>query len=174
MDTIIQLWAGIDWVGLGVWTLTICLMLVGIAGSVLPILPGPLLIFIGGVLHTFLRPQSGMSVAGIVLLALFLVIAYAVDIGSSALGAKWFGASRWGIAGVLLGGLVGLFFGIPGLLLGPILGGLFCEIVIAEREWRAGVKGTWGAVVGTGIGLVLRLGISIVMVVVFLVDALWW
>ena len=174
MDSIQHWFGSIDWACYGVWALTLTLLVVGILGAILPFLPGPMILFVAGVLHTWLRPESGMSGWGIAILGLLLVFAYAVDFASSAMGAKWFGASRWGIGGVVVGGLVGMFFGIPGLLIGPIAGGLLAEVFLAKRDWKSGVKSTWGSVVGTGVGLVARLGISIVMVLVFLADALWW
>lgn len=162
------------WAGAAVWTLTICLLVLGVVGSVLPLLPGPLLIFLAGLIHTFLRPESGMSWPGIIVLALLLVIAYVLDFVSGAIGAKWFGASRWGIAGVFIGGVVGLFFALPGLILGPVVGGLAFEIIFAEKQVRPAIKSTWGAVLGTTAGLILRLIISLAMVATFLIDALWW
>ena len=174
MDTLEAWLSSIDWNLIGVWTLTICLLVVGVIGAVIPFLPGPMLLFVAGVLHTLLRPESAMSPWGIALLGLLLVVAYVVDFASSAMGAKWFGASRWGVAGVIIGGIVGMFFGIPGLLVGPVVGGLSFEIFLAKRDWRSGVKSTWGSVVGTGVGLAVRLALSLAMVIVFLIDTLWW
>lgn len=173
METLQQWWSGIDWAMLGVWSMTITLLIVGLLGTVLPLLPGPMILFLAGALHTILRPESGMSFWGLVLLAVLLAVAYAVDIASGAMGAKWFGASRWGMAGVLVGGLAGLFFGLPGLVIGPLAGGLVFEVALAKREWKEGMKSTWGSVVGTGVGLLLRVGVSLVMVAVFFIDALW-
>jgi len=59
--TTIHFFTTMPWQMWGVWSLTICLLLVGIIGSVVPFLPGPLLIFAAGILHTVLRPESGMS-----------------------------------------------------------------------------------------------------------------
>jgi uncharacterized protein YqgC (DUF456 family) len=164
----------VPWACIGVWTLTLSLLVLGVIGSVLPLLPGPLLIFVAGVIHTLLRPESAMSWQGLVVLGLLTVIAYLFDFVSGAMGAKWFGASRWGIAGVFIGGIVGLFFSLPGLILGPIVGGLAFELLFAKKEMRPAMKSTWGTIVGTGAGLVLRLAISLAMVAVFFVDALWW
>ena len=164
----------IQWAGIGVWSLTISLLVLGVIGSVLPLLPGPLLIFVAGVIHTLLRPESAMSWQGLVALGLLTAIAYVLDFASGAMGAKWFGASRWGLMGVLVGGIVGFFFSLPGLILGPIVGGLVFELWFAKKEMRPAMKSTWGTIVGTGAGLVLRLAISLAMVAVFFVDALWW
>ncbi|MBK8094355.1 MAG: DUF456 domain-containing protein [Verrucomicrobiaceae bacterium] len=164
--------SGIPWEILGVWSLTITLLVVGFIGAIIPFLPGPFLIVIAGVLHTFLRPESGMSTPGIVLLVLLFGLAYAVDFFSGMVGARWFGASAWGIWGVLVGGLVGIFFGPFGLLLGPLVGGFAFEMIFAKRRMQPAMKSTWGTIVGTGVGLVLRIGISVAMIATVLVDTL--
>lgn len=168
-------WAStVDWAMWSVWTLTCVLMLTGLAGTVLPLLPGPVIIFIAGVLHTFLRPESAMSWWGIALMALLLALSFVVDFASGALGTKHFGGSKWGIWGVVIGGIVGLFFGLPGLIVGPIAGGYIAERYVAKKEFHPAVKATWGTVVGTTLGMVVRIGLSVAMVAVFFVDALWW
>lgn len=163
-----------QWSGAAVWTLTISLLVLGVIGSVLPLLPGPLLIFVTGLIHTWLRPESGMSWPGIILLGLLLVLAYVLDFASGAFGAKWFGASRWGIAGVFIGGMAGMFFPFPGLIVGPLVGALAFEMIFAEKQVRPAIKSTWGALLGTTAGLILRLVVSLAMVATFLIDALWW
>lgn len=172
--SITQWFSSVDWAMWGTWTLTSALLVVGLAFTVLPLLPGPLIIFAGGIVHTILRPQSGMSWEGIALFSLLLVVSYVVDFMSGAVGTKWFGGSKWGVIGVIIGGVVGLFFGLPGLILGPIIGGFAAEKWIAKKDFHPAAKATWGSVVGTTLGMLIRLGISVAMVAVFLVDALWW
>lgn len=162
----------IDWSLWGVWTLTITLLIVGLAGTVLPLLPGPVIILVAVVVHKFLRPETGVSWS-IPALVLLVLASYAVDFLSGAVGTKWFGGSRWGIVGVVIGGLVGLFFGFVGLIVGPIIGGLVAELFIARKKMGPAVKATWGSVVGTTLGLAVRIGISIAMVVVFMFDVIW-
>lgn len=165
--------SGLPWSTLGVWSLTITLLITGFIGAVVPFLPGPFLIVIAGILHTLLRPEGGMSTLGIVLLVLLFGLAYAVDLLSGMMGARWFGASSWGIWGVLVGGIVGLFFGPVGLLLGPLIGGFSFEMLFAKRQLRPAMKSTWGTVIGTGVGLILRIGISVAMIATVLIDILW-
>jgi uncharacterized protein YqgC (DUF456 family) len=88
------------------------------------------------------------------------------------MGARWFGASRWGIAGVFVGGLIGLFFAPVGFIVGPLLGGLGFELVFAKKRMAPAVKSTWGTLLGTGLGLVLRLVLSLGMILTVLVDIL--
>ena len=173
-DAISQFFTSMPWGMWSVWMLTICLLIVGLIGSVVPFLPGPLLIFVAGIVHTVLRPESAMSVWGIVILSLLLVIAYVLDFVSGAMGARWFGASRWGIAGVFIGGVVGMFFMPFGLVLGPLIGGIAFELLFAKMRLHPAAKSAWGSLLGTGVGLVLRLVVSFAMVATFLLDALMW
>ncbi|MDB6138231.1 MAG: hypothetical protein JWO94_1303 [Verrucomicrobiaceae bacterium] len=162
-----------DWSAYGVWTLTSVLMAVGLAGAVLPLVPGPLLIFIAALLHVLLRPQTGVTWWCVALLGLLALVAYGLDFASGAMGTKWFGGSRWGIAGVLIGGVAGLFFPFPGLIVGPLIGGFVFEMLFAKKNMGMAVKSTWGALVGTGMGLVLRVMVSLAMVAAFFLDAFW-
>jgi hypothetical protein len=169
-----QFFTSMPWDVLGVWSLTICLLIVGIIGSVVPFLPGPLLVFAAGVVHTLLLPEQGMSVWGFVALTLGVVLSYVIDFVSGAVGARWFGASRWGIAGVFVGGLVGIFFGPLGWVLGPLIGGVAFELVFAKKRLQPAAKSAWGSLLGTGVGLVLRLIVALGMVAVFFLDVLVW
>lgn len=162
-----------DWPAIGVWTLTVVFLVGGLIGSVVPFVPGPLLIFIGCVLHVWLRPQSGMgwwSVAGE---AVLVLIAYAVDFLSGAVGSKWAGGSRWGMAGVIVGGIVGLFFGFVGIIVGPLIGGFVFELIFAGKKLAHAAKSTLGTATGMGVGLLARLVISGVMIGWFLYETLW-
>ncbi|TDU81059.1 hypothetical protein EI77_00361 [Prosthecobacter fusiformis] len=173
-EAVSQAFQGIPFEVMGVWTLTVCLLLAGLIGSVLPLVPGPLLLFMAGIIHTLLLPEAGMSWQGIVLLSVWLVVAYVVDFAAGAMGARWFGASRWGIAGVFVGGIVGLFFAPLGFILGPLAGGLLFELLFAKKRMAPAVKSTWGTLLGTGVGLIARLAISFAMVATVLMDILWW
>ncbi len=170
----VHFFTALPWDVLGVWSLTICLLIVGIIGSVVPFLPGPFLIFIAGVVHTLLLPGSGISVWGFVALSLGLVLSYVVDLASGAMGARWFGASRWGIAGVFIGGIVGMFFVPVGLILGPLIGGVTFELIFAKKRLQPAAKSAWGSLLGTGVGLVLRLIVALGMMAVFFLDVLVW
>ena len=170
----ISSWFGsVDWNFWGVWTVTSLLLLAGWIGSFLPLVPGPLLIFVGCAWHSWLRPRSGLGLWGILLELLFVVGAYVLDFSSGAMGSKWFGGSRWGIVGVFLGGLVGIFFSLPGLILGPIIGGLLFELAFAGKAIRPAIKATWGSVLGTGLGLLGRGLIGTLMVAYFMIRAIW-
>ena len=170
----VHFFTSMPWDTLGVWSLTICLLIVGIIGSVVPFLPGPLLIFAAGIVHTVLLPEAGMSAWGIVLLSLGVVLSCVIDFVSGAMGARWFGASRWGIAGVFVGGIVGMFFAPFGLILGPLIGGVGFELAFAKKRLQPAAMSAWGSLLGTGVGLVLRLIVALGMVAAFLLDVLMW
>lgn len=157
-----------------VWCLTASLMIIGVLGTIVPLLPGPVLLFVAGGLHTLLLPDQGMSLWGLALMALLLAGTFAVDFLSGAVGSKWFGGSRWGFWGVLVGGVVGLFFGPLGLIFGPLIGGFAFEIFFAKKRFNPAMKATWGTVVGTTMGMVLKLGLSLAMVFCFVVDVFFW
>lgn len=151
------------------WTLTVLLMLVGLAGTVLPLIPGSVLILCGAVLNYFTLESVGwVTLLGLTML---MLLAQALDIVSGSIGAKWFGATRWGAIGALAGGVVGLFFGIPGILLGPLCGALVGELLGGKGILPAG-KSTWGTLVGTTAGIAAKLGVGLVMIAWFVIAAL--
>jgi uncharacterized protein len=117
------------------WTVTILLMLIGLAGTVLPLLPGTTIILAAAVLHHLMlgaeKSVGWWTIAG---LAALTAVSYLVDFFSGAVGAKWFGATRWGAIGGLLGAIVGIFFGIIGVFVGPLVG-----VLVGRDHWREGI-----------------------------------
>ena len=103
-------------------------------------------------------------------LGLILAVAYLIEFLSSAAGARWFGASQWGVWGVIIGGIVGFFFGLPGLVLGPIIGAFAFEILFAKQRIKPATKSTVGTVVGTVAGMVVKLVLALLMVGLFFAD----
>ncbi len=154
------------------WTLTLALMLAGLAGTLLPVLPGTTVILAAAVMHHLAlgeaRSIGWWGIAGLVALT---VLSYVVDFGSAALGAKQFGATRWGAAGGLLGTVVGMFFFPLGIFLGPLIGVLLGELIGGQGLLPAG-KSTWGTFLGTTAGIVGKLAIASAMIAWFLVAAL--
>ena len=156
------------------WVLTALLMMVGLIGSVVPFLPGAALILAGAVVHQLMLGE-GSSVGWWVIggLAVMAASSYVVDILASALGARRYGASKWGAWGGFIGAIVGLFFGIPGLLLGPVIGVLAGELILARKELGPAAAASWGTVVGTLLGVLGKFIIAVAMVGVFCLS-LWW
>jgi len=145
------------------------LMLAGLAGSVLPFLPGPPLIFAGALVYAFTTNWTPIGIGRLAILGVLAVLAYALGHAASALGAKRFGGSWWAVVGALVGAVIGIFFGPVGLLFGPVIGavgGEFLKSGDLETSTRSGV----GALVGMAVGIAANLSVAIIMVTLFL----WW
>ena len=153
------------------WSVTIILMVVGLAGTFLPLVPGTTVIFAAAIIHHF--TINGPHTVGwwtIAALGVLTVISYIFDLISGSLGAKWFGATKWGAIGGLVGTIVGLFFGLPGIFFGPLIGVLLGEL-LGGKELLPATKSTWGTLLGTTAGIVIRFGIGVVQIGWFAIAA---
>src|SRR5213593_3357213 len=104
------------------WLITIVLFAVGLIGAVVPILPGTTVILAAAIIHRLmLGPEKSIGWRTIVVLAVLTFITYALDFLSGYFGAKYFGATKWGMFGAIMGALIGVFFGILGLFVGPVI-----------------------------------------------------
>ena len=153
------------------WTLIALLMLTGFLGTLLPLLPGTTLILAGAVTHKVVfatgpHTISWWTIAGLTML---MLISYGIDFVSGAVGAKYFGATRYGAIGGVLGAIVGIFFFPLGTFLGPLLGVLAGELIGGKQLVDAG-KSTWGTLLGTTAGMIARVGVAMVMVAWFAID----
>jgi len=144
------------------------LMLLGLAGSVLPVLPGPPLCFIGLLLLAFINHFSSPLIPTfIIFMGLVTIAAVGLDYIIPVWGAKKYGASKWGIWGSVVGMAIGIFFSPFGLFLGALIGAVVGEWLF-HREKGQALKAAWGIFVGTLLGTVLKLGISAVMAYYFI------
>ncbi len=153
------------------WLVTICLLVAGIIGCVLPVLPGHLIILIGVIAYRLmLGTDSGLHWWSFAVLIVLMAISQTFEMLSGAAGSKWFGGTRWGAIGAVLGSIVGMFFLPFGLLLGPLIGAFVCEIAVAKkRGHHAAISGV-GSVVGTLAGMGFKIAIGVAMIGWFLVD----
>lgn len=153
------------------WLLAALLIVTGFAGLILPVLPGIPLVFAGLVLLAWAENFAYVGWITLTLLGLLALLSYGVDFLASAFGAKRFGASPRAVWGAALGALVGLFFGLPGIVLGPFAGaviGEFSRRASAKAAAHAGV----GAVIGLLFGALLKIALAFTMIGVFVVDRL--
>jgi hypothetical protein len=151
------------------WLIAIVLMAVGLLGTILPLVPGAIIILAAAIFHQLMLPGKSLgwwNIAGLVVLTL---LSYALEFGSGYFGAKRFGATRWGTFGAVIGTIVGLFFGFPGLLIGPLLGAVAGELIAGKRLVSAGRAG-WGTVLGNLAGIVAKLVIALAMISWFLLT----
>ncbi|HSK08012.1 MAG TPA: DUF456 domain-containing protein [Vicinamibacterales bacterium] len=148
------------------WVVAILLVLVGIAGTILPALPGTILVFAGLVLAAWADGFARVGWPSLVLIGLLTAISYVVDLLAAAAGVRRFGASKRAAVGAAVGTLLGLFFGLPGLIVGPFAGALLGEIWARRGLEGAGRAGI-GAWLGFLVGAVLKIAIAFMMVGLF-------
>jgi uncharacterized protein YqgC (DUF456 family) len=147
------------------------LILVGLAGAIVPALPGIPLIFGGIWLVAGVDHYRHVGLWWLVGIAVVGAIGLTVDLLAGSLGAKRVGASKQAVWGALAGTLIGLLFGLPGLLLGPFLGAVLGELGAGNGPMRSTQVGV-GAWLGSILGTLIKLASSWMMVVLFCAG--WW
>ena len=151
------------------WTLLALGVLSGPVGAFVPLVPGGVLPVIGALIHKLILPGV-LSWWTILALVIIAILERVVDVIGTLIGAKWAGATRWGLFGAAIGGIIGLFFAPFGLLLGPIIGAFVAEILFARRHLADSVKAGVGAGVGYGISVAARLALAVLMIMIVLFD----
>ena len=166
------MWQG---AGTGVaWLVTGCLLVAGAVGCVLPVLPGHLILLIAAVAHRLmLGEDSGLRWWSFVVLVALMAISQTFEMLSGAAGSRWFGGTRWGAVGALLGTIVGLFFLPFGLLLGPLIGAFTLEILVARKQTKSAALSGVGSVVGTLAGMGVKVVVGLTMIGWFFIDVIW-
>jgi uncharacterized protein YqgC (DUF456 family) len=159
----------VDWLALLVFVL---LYLVALAGIVLPLVPGVPLAALGALLAGWMTGFERLSLVPLVLVAGLALLAQLVEVGSSWVGARYYGARRPGLWGGVLGSLAGLILFPPlGFLLGALVGAVLFEL-LAGRAFNQAVRAGVGAFVGTLGGSVAKLVIMLAIAVV-VIPRLW-
>lgn len=148
------------------YILATILVLVGIAGTILPALPGLPLVFAGMLLGAWAGGFEHVGIPVLVVLGLLTLLSLVVDFWATALGAKRVGASGKAVAGAVLGTFVGIFFGFIGLFAGPFIGALAGELLHGRDVGRAARVG-FGTWLGVAFGTVLKLALAFTMVGLF-------
>jgi len=153
------------------WAVAGVLVVVGVAGTFLPALPGTVLVFAGLALAAYADGFVRVGWPTLVLLGALTAVSYVVDFVAAGLGARKFGASKRAAVGAVAGTLLGLPFGIPGLVVGPFAGALLGE-VWARRGLEGAAQAGIGAWLGFLLGAAIKLAIVFVMVGLFLAAML--
>jgi len=148
------------------------LIVLGLAGTILPALPGLPLVFAGMLLAAWVDGFRLISAWTVGLLAVLTLVSIAVDIAATALGAKRVGAGKGAMFGAALGTLVGAFFSIPGLILGPFLGAMIAEL-LRGRELAHASRIGFGTWIGLAIGTALKLALAFAMLGIFVLALLF-
>lgn len=157
------------------WILAAVLILVGLAGTVLPALPGTALVLGGIVLAAWIDDFTRIGATTLAVVTLLAVLAWVLDFVAGLLGAKKVGASRQALLGAALGTVVGLFMGLVGVLFMPLVGAAVGEYLARrqdhqaeQRALRVGVA-TW---LGILAGMLAKVVIAFVMVGIFVIALL--
>jgi uncharacterized protein len=153
------------------WIAAIALIAIGVAGTILPAIPGVTLVFLGMLLAAWIDHFTRIPVWLVVIFAILTAIAWAVDYFAAAAGAKRAGASKLAIVGAMGGTVAGIFMGFVGLLFMPLVGAALGEYFAQRDLRRAGTVGvaTWlGLLVGTAV----KVAIVFAMIGAFVVALL--
>lgn len=154
------------------WIAAAVLVIAGIAGLVLPAIPGAPLLFLGLVAAAWAEDFVYVGWLTLIILGGLCLLAYAVDFAAGAFGAKHFGASNRSVVGAALGTLVGLAFGLFGVLLGPFAGALIGELTL-NRDLRIAGRAGLGATLGLALGTAAKIALAFMMIGIFLAVRLF-
>ena len=153
------------------WLASAALIVIGLAGTVLPLLPGTLLVWGGILLGAWIDAYTRVSVGAVVIITVVALLAWALDFVAGLMGAKRAGASKLALIGAALGTVVGIFMGLVGVLFMPLVGAAIGEYWSQRNQQRA-AKVAFATWLGLMVGIVAKAVLSFVMVGIFLV-ALW-
>jgi uncharacterized protein YqgC (DUF456 family) len=153
-------------------SLTLIVMFIGLVGSVVPVLPGTPIVLIVAIGHRLYFGEASISNLFLAVLVLLTGLSLLLDFVASVLGAKKFGATWRGMAGAVIGGVVGLFFSLPGIILGPFLGAMILEMT-GDKEFKIAAKAGAGAVVGLLLGVVGKFSICVMMIALFATNTIY-
>jgi len=152
-------------------TVALLLMTLGLIGTVVPGIPGTPLVLIVAIAHRLYFGSASLSnLFGFVLLLLTL-FSIALDYLATLYGAKKLGATWRGILGAMVGALVGLFFGLPGIIIGPFVGALGFEL-ISGRKFPDAAKAGAGALLGLVIGTAGKVACCVAMMGIFAANVI--
>jgi uncharacterized protein YqgC (DUF456 family) len=153
------------------WLASAALILTGLAGTVLPLLPGTLLVWGGVLLGAWIDDFTRVSIGTVVVISVLAAIAWALDLVAGLMGAKRAGASKLALVGAAIGTVAGIFMGVVGVLFMPLVGATVGEYW-AQRNQQRAAKVAFATWIGLIVGMVAKVALSFVMVGIFLI-ALW-
>ena len=154
------------------WILGALFTAIGLAGLLLPLIPGAPLLFLGLLCGAWAEDFRYVGVWTLLLLAGMAALTYLVEFLASALGARKFGGSNRAMVGAALGGLLGMAFGPIGIIIGPFAGAVLGELSL-QRTLDQASRAGFGTVVGLAIGLAGKFAIGIAMIGLFAMQRLF-
>ena len=155
-----------DWTILW-WLLSGLIIIAGLAGTVVPALPGVPLVFLGLFVGAWIGDFQTIGWATIGVLAVLALLAWIVDFVAGAAGARYLGASSRAFWGASIGAVAGIFFGVVGMLLGPFIGAVLGELSGGSNVVQSGRAGL-GAWIGMVVATAVKLAIAFLMIGIFI------
>jgi uncharacterized protein YqgC (DUF456 family) len=143
------------------------LVVIGICGLALPIVPGAPVMFLGLFLAAWAEEFVFVGAGTLLVLAGLTALTYVVDFIAGIFGVKLFGASGRAMIGAGIGAIVGLFFGLFGVLIGPFVGACIGEFSVS-RQLHAASKAGVGATLGLVLGAAAKIALAFVMLGIFI------
>jgi len=159
----------VTWIEILGLSLALAVMLVGLVGSVVPGLPGSPLVVLAAILHRLYFGEKSASNLVLIVLVLLMLASLGLDFLATVVGARKLGATWRGAVGAVVGGMIGLFFGLPGIILGPFLGAVLLEL-LGRKEFKKALQAGTGAVLGLLLGAVGKFGLCVMMILLFAVN----
>ncbi|MEI6546085.1 MAG: DUF456 family protein [Burkholderiales bacterium] len=153
------------------WILAVALIATGVVGTILPALPGALLVFAGILLGAWIDHFDRVSITVVVICGVLTLLAWATDYAAALLGAKRAGASRLAVIGAAIGTVAGVFTGLVGLIFMPLVGAAIGELIAVRNAARAAQVGisTW---IGLLLGTLAKVVLTFMMVGIFIAALL--
>ena len=139
-------------------TLAILLIIIGIIGCLVPVLPGPPLSF-AGILIVHFTKFATVSQNLLIILGLIAAVVTILDYVVPIWGTKKFGGSKYGIRGATVGIIIGFFFGPPGIIIGPFLGAIIGEMIFKD-DLKYAIRAGFGSLLGFMLGIGMKLAAS--------------
>ena len=143
--------------------IAIILVVIGIAGTILPMLPGVPLVFGGLLLAAWHASFQQVSILTMVIIGVIAAMAWAVDFFASIVTAKKVGASKYALWGAGIGAVVGIAGGIVGLIIGPAIGAIIGELITHKNTSKQATTKATTVGIAAGLGFVLGLAIKLVL-----------
>ena len=153
---------------LAFYLLAAVLVIAGLVGTILPVLPGALLVFAGLFLAAMADGFARAGWVALTIIGALALLSWVADFVASLLGAKRVGASPLALLGATLGGIAGIFFGIPGMILGPFIGAVAGELLARGGLAKAGKVG-FGTWLGLVVAAVLKVVLAFMMIATFFI-----
>jgi hypothetical protein len=172
VGTLFNLTSGLILVITLLWILCAALILLGLAGTVLPVLPGTVLVWGGIVLGAWIDDFTRVGVSTVVVISVLALLAWGLDYVAGLMGAKKAGASKQALLGAAIGTVLGLFMGLVGVLFMPLVGAAVGEYLAQKNQARA-VKVGFATWVGIMVGLIAKVVLAFMMVGIFGVALLF-